>query len=125
VLIPTSTTNLSTTITTYRNSVLIYTSIFSASTGSTTTSIQYYDKHFLYTEDEFWASEGPSFSSFKLSVKDHKEVKVSSCICMDVNPYKFEAPFDAFEYGCFVERNGIQVVLGKIYVLYMCFIYFV
>ena len=32
-------------------------------------------------------------------------------ICMDVNPYRFEAPFDKFEYGRFLAAERPSIVL--------------
>ena len=57
--------------------------------------VHVYRKHFLFTTDETWAEEGPGFS--------RKEIPgLGRCafgICMDLNPRKFEAPFDRFEFA--------------------------
>lgn len=75
-------------------------------------SIRNYRKTHLYETDEVWGcSENPdrSFSPFPLVVdreyylknrvagKRYATVTTSIGICMDLNPYKFEAPFNAFE----------------------------
>ncbi|OKL64199.1 hypothetical protein UA08_00270 [Talaromyces atroroseus] len=67
-----------------------------------------YRKRFLYYTDESWASEGEAEWSFK-SLEFHaasgpaseKTVHIPTTfgICMDINPYKFEAPFTAWEFA--------------------------
>lgn len=55
----------------------------------------HYRKHFLYTTDELWAEEGPGFRRTDLS-------GLGQCafgICMDLNPRRFQAPFDRFEFA--------------------------
>ncbi|KAK4228262.1 putative carbon-nitrogen hydrolase protein, partial [Podospora fimiseda] len=59
-----------------------------------------YRKSFLYYTDETWALEGNGFYQGKLDGLG----KVAMGICMDINPYKFEAPWDAFEFGCHVRK---------------------
>jgi protein N-terminal amidase len=57
--------------------------------------VHVYRKHFLYMTDESWASEGPDFSCQIID-------GLGACafgICMDLNPKKFEAPFDRFEFA--------------------------
>ncbi|ABN65423.1 Carbon-nitrogen hydrolase [Scheffersomyces stipitis CBS 6054] len=72
-----------------------------------------YRKTFLYETDEVWgASENPEkgFSSLKLVLdkeyyldkqanKTYPTVTTNIGICMDVNPYQFKAPFNAFEFS--------------------------
>ena len=62
-----------------------------------------YDKHFLYCADEVWATPGEGFKSFDLPFGT-----VGPGICMDVNPWKFEAPFDAFEFANFHALKGTR-----------------
>jgi len=52
-------------------------------------------KHFLYTTDETWASEGPGFEQADLPGLG----PCAFAICMDLNPRKFEAPADRFEFA--------------------------
>ncbi|KAI7870256.1 carbon-nitrogen hydrolase [Spinellus fusiger] len=56
-----------------------------------------YRKHFLFQGDETWAKEGPGFVS--------QEIKglgqVGFGICMDINPYKFQASFEAYEFATY------------------------
>lgn len=79
-----------------------------------------YRKRFLYQADEVWgASEGPdgskgpstfpSFGPFK-SLANGK-IKVQVGICMDLNPYKFEAPFENFEFANSLIKNDVSLVL--------------
>lgn len=54
-----------------------------------------YRKHFLYTTDETWAAEGAAFTRDEI-------LGLGRCafgICMDLNPYQFKAPIDAFEFA--------------------------
>lgn len=71
-----------------------------------------YRKRFLYYTDESWACEGEAEWSFK-SLEFHAEpgaatdqsqrqtlqIPTTFGICMDINPYKFEAPFTAWEFA--------------------------
>ena len=65
-----------------------------------------YDKHFLFTADEAWASAGEGFKTFDC----HPFGKIGPGICMDVNPFKFQASFDAFEFANFHVRQGTRFV---------------
>ncbi|EEA24392.1 hypothetical protein EYB25_004476 [Talaromyces marneffei] len=81
--------------------------------------IHNYRKRFLYYTDDSWASEGEAEWSFK-SLEFHtgmsdvdttaaaiqpqttrKSIQIPTTfgICMDINPYKFEAPWDAYEFA--------------------------
>ncbi|GAA6002469.1 hypothetical protein JCM10207_001137 [Rhodosporidiobolus poonsookiae] len=78
-----------------------------------------YSKHFLYETDETWATPGPSFLTVDLPFPpsspfhgEGKTFRAALAICMDINPYRFEAPFDAFEFGTFAEREKAEVVLA-------------
>lgn len=59
-----------------------------------------YRKHFLYETDENWANEGESFSSITIPSLSPSQT-VGFGICMDVNPYKFQADFEEFEFASF------------------------
>ncbi|XBW35236.1 hypothetical protein QEN19_000799 [Hanseniaspora menglaensis] len=68
-------------------------------------------KHLYYT-DEIWAEEGENFSTFKMKLDEgKKEITCSMGICMDVNPYKFEAPFEKYEYASFCEENSVDLAV--------------
>ncbi|KAL0080938.1 carbon-nitrogen hydrolase [Phycomyces blakesleeanus] len=66
-----------------------------------------YRKHFLYQVDENWAAEGPGFTSVDIKGLG----KVGFGICMDLNPYRFEAPFDAFEFATYHAQQGTKLIL--------------
>ncbi|KAJ3000452.1 Carbon-nitrogen hydrolase [Globomyces sp. JEL0801] len=67
-----------------------------------------YDKHFLFEVDEHWAEPGESFLSRNIP---RLGGQVGFGICMDVNPYKFTAPFEDFEFGNFHLTNQSKLVL--------------
>lgn len=59
-------------------------------------TIANYRKSFLYPLDETWALEG-KHGFFGGHVPGLGRMAMG--ICMDINPYKFEAPWHAFEFG--------------------------
>ncbi|KAF7523625.1 hypothetical protein G7054_g11683 [Neopestalotiopsis clavispora] len=67
-----------------------------------------YRKSHLYYTDETWALEGPE--GFW---KGHLPGigKVAMGICMDINPYKFEAPWNEFEFAAHAIRVSADVVV--------------
>lgn len=88
-----------------------------------------YDKHFLYETDEIWATEGESFKCIDVEgigkVCDVRETgprnayelltaistQVGVGICMDLNPYRFQNPFDAYEFARFQLANDASLIL--------------
>lgn len=62
--------------------------------------IRNYQKSFLYSQDELWAEEGKGFQTFDIPELGTYR-KVGPGICMDINPYKFEADFKEFEFANF------------------------
>jgi predicted amidohydrolase len=57
-------------------------------------------KSFLYYTDETWASEGQGFFAGELQLgRSSKAQKLAAGICMDINPYKFEAPWSSYEFA--------------------------
>mmetsp|Transcript_4994 Transcript_4994/g.12783 ORF Transcript_4994/g.12783 Transcript_4994/m.12783 type:complete len:239 (+) Transcript_4994:312-1028(+) len=68
-----------------------------------------YDKHFLYAADETWAKQGSGFATLRCDWLGG--LKVGLGICMDINPCKFEAAWDEFEFASFHKREGSQVIL--------------
>ncbi|XWX00100.1 hypothetical protein V2A60_008117 [Cordyceps javanica] len=58
-------------------------------------TIANYRKSFLYYTDQSWALEGNGFYSGFIPGLG----KTSIGICMDINPYKFEASWDAYEFA--------------------------
>ncbi|CEP63165.1 amidase LALA0_S07e03862g [Lachancea lanzarotensis] len=82
-----------------------------------------YRKSFLYqTDDEWGCSENPAgFQTFRLpfaqKARDSSgglhDVSIKSAvgICMDLSPYKFEAPFQDFEFSSFHLENATELIL--------------
>lgn len=67
-----------------------------------------YRKSFLYYTDETWASEGDSCFFFgSLGALG----KVAMGICMDINPYKFEAPWGKCEFATHCVTKGARMVV--------------
>jgi protein N-terminal amidase len=72
--------------------------------------LQNYRKSFLYYTDETWSSEGPGDHTHILSnatSPDHPFYSgplgdlgdVTLGICMDINPYRFTAPWESYEFA--------------------------
>ncbi|KAH7175757.1 carbon-nitrogen hydrolase [Dactylonectria macrodidyma] len=75
-------------------------------------TIANYRKNFLYYTDETWALEGDRgfYDGFIPGLGN-----TSIGICMDINPYKFEAPWHAFEFAFHileVESNLVIVSMA-------------
>lgn len=68
--------------------------------------------HLFYT-DETWACEGGrGFYTGVLPVgPGDRRVKVAAGICMDVNPYKFQAPFSVYEFATVAKEARAKVVV--------------
>jgi len=75
-----------------------------------------YRKSFLYYTDETWASEGPGSHEHRLSNPASPDSpffsgplgdlgNVTLGICMDINPYKFTAAWDAYEFAATALAN--------------------
>ncbi|KAL2130891.1 hypothetical protein VTI74DRAFT_5821 [Chaetomium olivicolor] len=67
-----------------------------------------YRKSFLYYTDETWALEG-QHGFFKGRMPGLGTVALG--ICTDLNPYKLEAPWDAFEFGFHVLKAHANLVI--------------
>ncbi|OTB18825.1 hypothetical protein K445DRAFT_19434 [Daldinia sp. EC12] len=67
-----------------------------------------YRKNFLYYTDETWALEGGE-GFWQGSIPGLGNTSLG--ICMDINPYKFEAPFHAFEFAFHVLEMGSNLVV--------------
>lgn len=66
-----------------------------------------YRKSFLYYTDETWSSEGPQrFFSGPLGGLG----QVTLGICMDINPYKFTAPWNEYEFANKALADGSRIV---------------
>ncbi|KAK6496201.1 Carbon-nitrogen hydrolase [Arthrobotrys musiformis] len=93
-----------------------------------------YRKTFLYSTDEIWASEGSNFGTTTFTFptnnpsdasggdaaaatavaptsQNQKNITVALGICMDLNPYKFEALFTAYEFANHVLSSSAQLVI--------------
>ncbi|APA08298.1 hypothetical protein SS1G_13215 [Sclerotinia sclerotiorum 1980 UF-70] len=66
-----------------------------------------YRKSFLYYTDETWAHEGSGFFSGEIDGLG----KVAMGICMDLNPYKFEAPWSTCEFASHVLEKKANLVI--------------
>jgi len=89
--------------------------VFVSSTGDV---VAHYRKSFLYYTDETWAQEGAGFYAGVLPMGSAgRQVKVAAGICMDINPYKFEAPWTAYEF-----TNHAREARAKVVVLSMAWL---
>ncbi|GES65907.1 hydrolase, carbon-nitrogen family protein [Aspergillus terreus] len=76
-----------------------------------------YRKTFLYYTDETWAAEGDAARGFHeltfgpLPGGGGKAVATSFGICMDINPYRFEAPLTAWEFAHRVLDSKTELVV--------------
>ncbi|KAI2679064.1 hypothetical protein LCP963914a_7643 [Penicillium roqueforti] len=87
-----------------------------------------YRKSFLYYTDETWAAEGQVERGFhelefgsqgalsslhqgEQVLSEKKRIATSFGICMDINPYKFEAPFTKWEFATRVLDSKSQLVI--------------
>ena len=67
-----------------------------------------YRKAFLYYTDESWAAKGDTgFFCDSLGSLG----KVSLGICMDINPYQFEAPWDKYEFANHALAGGAKLIV--------------
>ncbi|KAH8736354.1 hypothetical protein BGZ61DRAFT_441879 [Ilyonectria robusta] len=71
-------------------------------------TIANYRKNFLYYTDETWALEGGRgfYEGFIPGLGN-----TSIGICMDINPYRFEAPWNAFEFACHILEMESNLVI--------------
>lgn len=76
-----------------------------------------YRKTHLYETDEAWGcSENPSntFSPVKLMLgkgSQRRQFITNIGICMDLNPYKFVAPFNEFEFSLLCWKNMSRLII--------------
>jgi len=92
------------------------------------TVLNHYRKSFLYYTDETWASEGPGPSSTSTTTidTDHDPEQqqqpffigplgtmgtVGHGICMDINPYRFTAPWSAYEFANRMLESKTKLVI--------------
>lgn len=82
------------------------------------TILHNYRKRFLYYTDETWASEGDAERSFyalnfdkQNEASQQKQIQTTFGICMDINPYRFEAPFTEWEFANRVINSKSPLVI--------------
>lgn len=73
--------------------------------------VKVHRKKHLYFTDDVWAEEGETFSTFQLKLGGSKEITCSMGICMDINPYKFQAPFEKYEYASYCCDNNVDLAV--------------
>ena len=79
---------------------------------STGEVVGHYRKSFLYYTDETWAKEGQGFFAGVLPMgSSGTRMKAAAGICMDVNPYKFEAPWTAYEFANHARTSRAKLVI--------------
>lgn len=67
-----------------------------------------YRKHHLFVTDENWATPGKD--GFYVG-EDSKFGRFAMGICMDLNPCRFQAPFEAYEFSNHILSTGAELVL--------------
>ncbi|KAK2787752.1 Carbon-nitrogen hydrolase [Onygenales sp. PD_10] len=86
----------------------------------TGTILSSYQKRFLYYTDVPWASEGRNGAGFfhlplttttTTTTTQTKTIPTALGICMDINPYNFTAPPNAYEFANHVLSSGARLVL--------------
>jgi len=83
--------------------------VFVSATGDV---VAHYRKSFLYYTDETWAQEGQGFWAGVLPIGGNgQQIKAAAGICMDINPYKFEAPWTAYEFGNHAREARVKIVV--------------
>ncbi|KAL9082223.1 MAG: hypothetical protein Q9159_006586 [Coniocarpon cinnabarinum] len=104
--------------------------------------VAHYRKSFLFTTDETWAAEGPGFYAGTwpleaplrsqralhssqngngvakapgqegMTSQGTKTTRVAHGICMDINPYKFQTPWETYEYATHCKKTNADLVLN-------------
>ncbi|KAF7514305.1 hypothetical protein GJ744_000075 [Endocarpon pusillum] len=83
--------------------------VFADRTGET---VAHTRKSFLYYTDETWALEGQGFFAGDMRLGSPLTAKkVAAGICMDINPYKFEAPWTAYEFANHTIASKAELVV--------------
>lgn len=72
--------------------------------------IAHYRKRFLYMTDESWCAEGgEGFYAGKFPAPVNQSIALG--ICMDINPYRFTAPWTDMEFAHHALEVGAQMVV--------------
>lgn len=69
---------------------------------------QNYRKTFLFEMDKTWADEGDGFKCVDIQIRG-RTLKVGLGICMDINPYEFQADFELYELATFWKDNNVDI----------------
>ena len=78
--------------------------------------VAHHRKSHLYYTDESWAREGKQGFYAGIvplggSTAGRKHVKLAAGICMDINPYKFEAAWEEYEFATFAAEKRARVAV--------------
>jgi protein N-terminal amidase len=74
--------------------------------------VGHYRKSFLYYTDENWAQEGQGFFAGVIPIgASGQRMKTAAGICMDINPYKFQAPWTAYEFANHARESRARIVI--------------
>jgi len=78
--------------------------------------LAHYRKTHLYYTDETWAQESPERwlstpLTFTPKTQPEKSVQASFGICMDLNPHKFTAPWEAYEFATHALSNKSEILV--------------
>ncbi|KAK4501287.1 hypothetical protein PRZ48_007094 [Zasmidium cellare] len=95
-----------TTVTTNYNSTV--------TVGPNGTVLSNYRKSFLYYTDETWAAEGFKTTASQMPFFTGQLGTLGNVghgICMDINPYRFTAPWSDYEFATTMLRNKCRVVI--------------
>lgn len=72
--------------------------------------IAHYRKHFLYMVDESWCVEG-SDRFYAGNYPAPVSQRVAMGICMDINPYRFEAPWNEMEFARHALKSRAELII--------------
>lgn len=80
-----------------------------------------YRKTFLYKTDEAWGCSEPPTHTYgsghafpltgTITIAGSHNLRTQVGICMDLNPYKFESPFEDFEFATAAKKNRANLIL--------------
>ncbi|TGZ76459.1 carbon-nitrogen hydrolase [Ascodesmis nigricans] len=85
--------------------------------------VGHYRKSHLYYTDYTWARENPAKTPFYTAVHPiassssspddtpPRQLNVALGICMDMNPYKFEAPYTDYEFGTHCRDSRADIII--------------
>ncbi|KAB8576183.1 hypothetical protein FH972_025711 [Carpinus fangiana] len=77
-----------------------------------------YRKSFLYYTDQTWAAEGSGFKAglgtvpiATIESQKKSAANITQGICMDLNPYNFTAPWNAYEFAAHVVESDADAAV--------------